>query len=474
MRDKKRRFAAAAAGTVLAATLAAGQVAPFTIYAEGTKTQLNTSAQTETAEDSTEADTEAQTETEEKKTYEKVGSTDTSKAAVTAVDVSDVVDAVMPSIVTVTEKSIQEVQDYFGQSQKYEVEGAASGIIVAQNDDELLIATNNHVVEDSTEVTVCFSVDTDDPDDAVVNAKVKGTDADTDLAVIAVSLKDIPEKVLSKLKVAVLGSSDNLKVGSTAITIGNTLGNGLSVTSGIISAVDVEIQTDDGSTFTEFQTDGAANQGQSGGAVVNAKGEVIGVFNAGALEGDNVGFAVPISTAIPVLEDLINRKTRDVVDEHGYMGITIVPVSEEASQMYNIPKGAYVYDVEKDSAGDEAGIKKGDIITGFDGITISSQSELLKQITYYKPGETVEVIVQRPDGTTYKEKKLKITLKEASEAAKAQEKANDSAADNSQDESEDQTQGDGSVTLPFGDSGSDPFAGLPEGDSSSSSQQGSF
>jgi serine protease Do len=319
----------------------------------------------------------------------------------------------MPSIVKVTETGVQQMMDWFGQSAEYEVQGAASGFIIAQNDDELLIATNNHVVKDSTDVTVEFSVDAEDTDDLFVPAKVKGTDPRTDLAVIAVSLDDINEDVLKQLKIAVLGSSDNLKVGQAAITIGNTLGEGISVTSGIISALDVEITVEDGSTFTEFQTDGAANQGQSGGMIVNSKGEVIGIFNAGYLEGDNVGYGIPISTAIPVLQDLINRETRDALDEHGYVGITVTGVSAEAHELYNIPEGAYVYEVSKDSAGDKAGLEKGDIVVEFDGVPIDSQETLLKRVSYYAPGETLEIKVMRQGPGGYEEQTYEVTLDDA-------------------------------------------------------------
>ncbi len=406
----KKRFAAGLTGAVLAGALAVGQIAPvaFAEDSDDTTSLVVTDQETEADEETEEA------QETEKKVYEQLETTKTDDAIVTAVDVSGVVEAVMPSIVTVTEKSVQDVMDWYGQSQQYEVEGAASGFIIAQNDDELLIATNNHVVEDSTEVTVAFSVDAEDEDDLLASAKVKGTDPKTDLAVIAVSLDDIDEDVLKQLKIAVLGNSDKLKVGQTAITIGNSLGEGISVTSGIISALNVEIVTEDGSTFTEFQTDGAANQGQSGGMVVNAKGEVIGIFNAGYLQADNIGYGIPISTAIPVFQDLINRGTRDALDEHGYMGAVVVAVSAEASKYYNIPEGAYVYDVTKDSAADEAGMQVGDIITGFDGITIDSKETLLRQITYYAPGETVEVTVMRQSGEAgYEEKTLEITLGDA-------------------------------------------------------------
>ena len=422
----KKKLAVGLTGAMLAGALVVSQAA-VSVFAEDNKTTLSVSeTQTEAKE------TEEKAEETEKKTYTQLETTKTDESLVTAVDVSNVVEAVMPSIVTVTEKSVQEVRDWFGQSQEFEVSGAASGFIIAQNDDELLIATNNHVVEDSTEVTVAFSAEADDPDDLLASAKVKGTDPKTDLAVIAVDLDDIKEDVLSQLKIAVLGSSDNLKVGQTAITIGNSLGEGISVTSGIVSALDVEIQVEDGSKFTEFQTDGAANQGQSGGMIVNSKGEVIGIFNAGYLSGDNMGYGIPISTAIPVLQDLINRETRDALDEHGYMGITVVAVSAEASNFYNIPEGAYIYEVSEDSAGEKAGLKTGDIIVGFDGITIDSKETLLRQIAYYAPGETVEVKVMRQGGDGYEEETFDVTLEEAPEDLKNIDKAPQKEDDDAQ------------------------------------------
>ena len=435
----KKRFAAGLTGAVIAGALVIGQVAP-SVFAEEGQTNLTVS-ETEAAVE----ETEEKAEEEEKKTHVQLETTNTDESLVQAVDVSGVVEAVMPSIVTVTEKGVQEVIDWFGQSQEYEVQGAASGFIIAQNDDELLIATNNHVVEDSTEVTVEFSAEAENPDDLFVPAKVKGTDPRTDLAVIAVDLDDIPEDVLKQLKIAVLGSSDNLKVGQTAITIGNTLGDGISVTSGIVSALDVEIQVEDGSVFTEFQTDGAANQGQSGGMIVNSKGEVIGIFNAGYLDGDNVGYGIPISTAIPVLQDLINRETRDTVEDHGYMGITVVAVSAEASEFYNIPEGAYIYEVADGSAGDEAGLKKGDIIVGFDGINIDSKETLLRQINYYSPGETVEVRVMRQGAGGYEEQSFDVTLEEAPEEVKNAKKT---SQEKEEDEDENENEEDVDIQVP--------------------------
>ena len=411
----KKNIALGLTGLLVAGSLAFTQLSPV-VFANDTENTvvLNVS-------DTDESAMEEKTEEEktESKGYGTLETINLDGAEVTAVDVSGVVEAVMPSVVMVTEKGKQEVMDWFGRSREYEVEGAASGFIIAQNSDELLIATNNHVVQDSSEVTVEFSVDAEDEDDLLVPAKVKGTDPTTDLAVIAVNVEDIDEDVFNQLKVAVLGNSDKLKVGQSAITIGNTLGEGISVTSGIISALDVEITVEDGSTFTEFQTDGAANQGQSGGMIVNSKGEVIGIFNAGYLSGDNVGYGIPVSTAIPVLQELINRETREKLDDHGYMGVSIIAVSTEASDLYNIPEGAYVYEVTKDSAADKAGLEKGDIIVGFDGITVNSKEALLRQVSYYAPGEVVEITIMKPGDRGYEEKKVEVTLEEAPEEVKA-------------------------------------------------------
>jgi serine protease Do len=404
MYRKEKKMAAKKAGSlltggVLMAALALGQISPAMVYAEDGETSLSVA----------EAQAEEEQGAEEKAEYTQLETTNISDVSVSAIDVSSIVEAVMPSMVTITEYSVQEVMNYFGGPQQMEVEGAATGFIIAQDDDEIMIATNNHVVTDSTDVSVCFYVKDKDGEEVVAPAKVKGTDPATDLAVIAVSPDDIPDEVLSELKIAVLGSSDNLKIGQTAITIGNALGLGLNVTSGIISALDVEVNTDSGS-WTEFQTDGASNNGQSGGAVFNADGEVIGIFNAGAVYGDNMGCAIPVSVAIPVLQNLINRETRDALEDHGYLGVTVVPVSDEASEMYNIPQGAYIYEVAEGSGAEEAGLQKGDIITGLDGLTIDSQATLLRQITYYEAGETVEVKVMRPTGTAYEEQTFDVTL----------------------------------------------------------------
>ena len=393
--------------------------------AEENKVQLNIAGgDVEEGELETETETETETEeqTEAKPVYETLETTKTDEGALTAVDVSDVVANTMPSIVSITGTSVQEVENYFYGTQEYEVEGAGSGIIIAQNDTELLIATNNHVVAGTKDLTVCFTVDAEDAEELLAPAVIKGTSSKYDLAVIAVNISDIKEDVFKQLKIATLGSSNALKVGETSIVIGNALGVGQTVTTGIISALEREITTEAG-TFTTIQTDAAINLGCSGGAILNSKGEVIGITDAKATGeyAESMGYGIPIDTAIPVLKDLVNRQTRVTVDNHGYLGITVVPVSEEAKSMYNMPAGAFVYEVNKGSAGEEAGLRKGDIITKFDGIDVSSSDELVNTILYYEVGETVKVEIQRQVDGVYEPTEVEVTLQEGSPEVKAQQ-----------------------------------------------------
>ncbi len=368
----------------------------------------------ETAVDIAEDETkETETETEAPVHYDQLETTSSGDAQVQIIDVSEIVKDTMPSIVAITCTSVQEVESYFYGRQEYEMQGAGSGIIIAQNDTELLIATNNHIVEGATELTVCFTVDSEKADDLLAKAVVKGTDSANDLAVIAVALKDIDPEVFKQLRIATLGKSSDLKVGESAIVIGNALGVGQTVTSGIISALEREITTEVG-TFTELQTDAAINFGCSGGAILNSKGEVVGITDAKATNdnAESMGYGIPIDTAIPILQNLINRQTRSTVENHGYMGITVVPVSDEAKQMYNMPAGAFVYEVAEGSAGDLAGLKKGDIITRFDGISIISSDQLVDTVAHYEVGETVTVEVQTADNGGYTTREVEVTLQE--------------------------------------------------------------
>ena len=329
----------------------------------------------------------------------------TSTSTVTS-DVSDIVENTLPSIVSITNMSVQEVQNFFGGISQQESESAGSGIIISQNDSELLVVTNNHVVEGSDTLTVTFN------DGNSVEAQIKGTDSARDLAVVAVPLDKISDDTMNAIKVATLGDSDSLKVGEPAIAIGNALGYGQSVTTGIVSATG---RTIDGFDGEYIQTDAAINPGNSGGALLNANGEVIGINSAkiksSAVEG--MGFAIPISDASDVIQNLMNKETRSKVsdEERGYLGIKGYDVSEEGAQMYNMPTGVYVKEVMSGGGSEKAGLTKGSIITGFEGSSISGMSSLQEQLQYYKAGEEVTLTVQIPDKNgEYTEKDIKVTL----------------------------------------------------------------
>lgn len=345
--------------------------------------------------------------------------------------VAAVAQASMPSVVAITTVSVQEIPSFFGySSHQYKSASTGSGIIVGDNDDELLIATNNHVVDGATTLSVCFigddvanaeteTVNAGDNGDLnvedAVSAKIKGTDADNDLAVVAVKKSDIPEDTLNQIKIAQIGSSDDLAVGQQVVAIGNALGYGQSVTSGWISALNRTISTDDGTNSTGLiQTDAAINPGNSGGALLNMKGELIGINSAkyadSAVEG--MGYAIPISKAKPILEELMNRETREKVDssKKGYLGVSLANLTTEAIEMYNMPTGAFVRSVEDDSPAQEAGICKGDIIVKFDGQKVSDGDDLLDKLQYYKSGEKIEAVVARATNGEYEENTIELTL----------------------------------------------------------------
>lgn len=345
--------------------------------------------------------------------------------------VAAVAQASMPSVVAITTVSVQEIPSFFGySSHQYKSASTGSGIIVGDNDDELLIATNNHVVDGATTLSVCFigddvanaeteTVNAGDNGDLnvedAVSAKIKGTDADNDLAVVAVKKSDIPEDTLNQIKIAQIGSSDDLAVGQQVVAIGNALGYGQSVTSGWISALNRTISTDDGTNSTGLiQTDAAINPGNSGGALLNMKGELIGINSAkyadSAVEG--MGYAIPISKAKPILEELMNRETREKVDssKKGYLGVSLANLTTEAIEMYNMPTGAFVRSVEDDSPAQEAGICKGDIIVKFYGQKVSDGDDLLDKLQYYKSGEKIEAVIARATNGEYEENTIELTL----------------------------------------------------------------
>ena len=340
----------------------------------------------------------------------------TKTSSVVTSDVSSVVENVMPSIVSITNMSVQEVQNYFGGTSKQESESAGTGIIISQNDSELLVVTNNHVVAGSDTLTVTFA------DGNSVEANIKGTDSEYDVAVVAVPLDSISEDTKKAISVATLGDSTELKVGEPAIAIGNALGYGQSVTTGVISALNRSVSETDQTTgeTTEssvklIQTDAAINPGNSGGALVNASGEVIGI-NSSKLVGDSVegvGYAIPISDVSDLIENLMNQETKTKVAEadQGAIGIKGMSVSTEYSQQLNMPEGVYVSEVTKGGGAEKAGMTRGCIITGINGTTVSSMDDLQEQLQYYAKGDEVELTIQVPQSNgEYQEQSVNVTL----------------------------------------------------------------
>ena len=340
----------------------------------------------------------------------------TKTSSVVTSDVSSVVENVMPSIVSITNMSVQEVQNYFGGTSKQESESAGTGIIISQNDSELLVVTNNHVVAGSDTLTVTFA------DGNSVEANIKGTDSEYDVAVVAVPLDSISEDTKKAISVATLGDSTELKVGEPAIAIGNALGYGQSVTTGVISALNRSVSETDQTTgeTTEssvklIQTDAAINPGNSGGALVNASGEVIGI-NSSKLVGDSVegvGYAIPISDVSDLIENLMNQETKTKVAEadQGAIGIKGMSVSTEYSQQLNMPEGVYVSEVTKGGGAEKAGMTRGCIITGINGTTVSSKDDLQEQLQYYAKGDEVELTIQEPQSNgEYQEQSVNVTL----------------------------------------------------------------
>lgn len=345
------------------------------------------------------------------------GGTSLSKSSsVVTSDVSDVVEEVMPSIVSITSMSVEEVQGFFGGTYQKKSAGAGTGIIIGENDSELLIVTNNHVVENSDTLTVTFI------DETSVEANIKGADADYDVAVIAVPSGSIQPETLGALKVATLGDSTELKVGEPAIAIGNALGYGQSVTTGVISALDRSVAATDSRTgqtiensVNLIQTDAAINEGNSGGALVNVNGEVVGI-NSAKLIGDNVegiGYAIPISDVSDLIRGLMNQETKEKVDEdnRGMIGIIGISVSDAFSQQIDLPAGVYVTEVTEGGGADKAGMTKGCIITAINGSSVDSMDALQEQLQYYAKGETVTLTIQIPQTNgEYEEQTVAVRL----------------------------------------------------------------
>ena len=384
-----------------------------------------------------------------------------------SLDVSDIVEAAMPSIVSITTKSVEEVQNYYGMfgqygayspSQEQEVQGSGSGIIIGKNDSELLIATNYHVVEGAETLSVGFC------DSTACEAKVKGYDSEKDLAVVAVSLDDIDSDTMDAITVATIGNSDDLKVGAQVVAIGNALGYGQSVTTGIVSAKNRQLNSDDtvgdydsdsNSATNLIQTDAAINPGNSGGALLNMNGEVVGINSAklASTEVEGIGYAIAISDVTDTLESLMNEETRDKVDNHGVLGITVQSVDSEVSEAYGVPEGVLVRDVTEGGAADEAGIEAKSIITKFAGKVVTTKEQLVDFLSYYEPGEDVELTIEVLDGKGYKEETVTVTLGENTNTQSTDSKDTGDGQGSSQDDNllEDWENSEGGSGLQYGE-----------------------
>lgn len=389
------------AALVTAAALLFGVVSGGTMY--GVNRAANTLFPYQSSQASASSETIGQT------SQVPAANTSTSSSnGVVIEDVSAIVDATLPSVVSITNTQLYQSNSWFGPSQTYEVPSSGSGIIVGQNDSELLIVTNNHVVSDTEGLTVTFA------DESTADAAIKGTDSEADLAVIAVPLDSISADTKSKIKAATLGDSDSLKMGQGVIAIGNALGLGQSVTVGHVSALNREINVDD-TTKTVIQTDAAINPGNSGGALLNSKGEVIGINEAKYADTsvEGVGYAIPISKAKAIIDDLMTRTTKIAVSEseQGYLGVQLQNIDESMAKMYGMPQGVYVYKIMEDSAAAGSDLHEKDIITKLDGEKISNYAELAKLLTYYKSGDTITLTVQSLVNGSYQEREVQVTLK---------------------------------------------------------------
>ncbi len=335
---------------------------------------------------------------------------------VNSIDVSAIAEKNMPSVVSINNKGVQEIRSLFGTYQR-ETSGSGSGIIIGENNTELLIVTNYHVVADSTELSVYFSFDEEKEEQNIVSAKIKGYDSQKDLAVISVKLEDIPSEAKEQIRIATIGDSSALKVGEQVVAIGNALGYGQSTTTGIVSALNREVSVEgtNGEIITNrlIQTDAAINPGNSGGALINMKGEVIGINSVklASQEVEGMGYAIPITAVEDIIGNLMNKETRDLVDadKAGYLGVEVIAVTSDVAQTYGLPMGVYVNSVVKGGAAEAAGIKAGDIIVKFDGSTVASNTELVEMLGYYEAGETIEVVVQTRE-SGYHEQTFKVTL----------------------------------------------------------------
>lgn len=415
------------AGVLAAVTIgaAAGGMASFSASQDDAQLQISDEVKNEESADSGTADAAEDAQAQESQAQEaetdfpsgginRTDLVDITDQAVMNSGVAEVAENVMPAMVSITNTSVQEVMDWFrGGNFQYESKSLGTGVIMGENDEELLIVTNNHVVEGASVLTVSFI------DEESVEAVVKGTDAADDLAVVAVKLEDIPEETMSQIRIANVADSEDVRVGEQVVAIGNALGYGQSVTTGIVSALGRTITVADESGYNDYtdliQTDAAINHGNSGGALLNMKGEVIGInsVKAGSNGVEGMGYAISTTKAIPIIRDLMNKKTRELVseDQLPYLGIVGQDVTSNVAQVYGIPEGVYITELSQNGPAQEAGITSGMIITGFDGDKIRSMSDLQDLLPYYAGGETVSItLAVQNDSGEYEEKDFSVTL----------------------------------------------------------------
>ena len=459
LRRKIKKAASISLCAVLAGGLAAGTytgVNYITVYEKNVQAASNKEEVTLLKSDKKSDDSDSKDDSTEETT------------AKGSLDVSDIVEGTMPSIVSITTKSVEEVQNYYGMFGQYgtytpeqrEVQGSGSGIIIGKNDTELLVATNYHVVSGADTLSVGFI------DSTACEAKVKGYDSEKDLAVVAVSLDDIDSDTMDAISIATIGNSDNLKVGEQVIAIGNALGYGQSVTTGIVSAKNRQLNSDDtvgdydsdsNKATNLIQTDAAINPGNSGGALLNMNGEVVGINSAklASTEVEGIGYAIAISDVTDILENLMNEETRDKVEDHGVLGITVQTVSDEVIEAYGVPEGVLIRDVTEGGAADDAGIEAKSIITKFAGKTVTTKEQLVDFLSYYEPGEEVELTIETPDGKGYKEETVTVTLGKSEDTQQADTQNSGDGQDNGQDESgnllEDWSNNEGGAGLQYGE-----------------------
>lgn len=414
---KKAVLAAMLASLTIGA--AAGGIATFSAAQEDTQLQVTDDG---TAGENLQAEEENSGMEEDAQSFTKAavslptGSIEKTKLAdaENGDTIADIAENVMPAMVSITNTSVQEVRDWFlGGNMQYESQSAGTGVIMGANDTELLIVTNNHVVNDADQLAVTFINETS------VEGTVKGTDEDNDLAVVSVKIEDIDADTLEQIRSANVADSEEIRVGEQVVAIGNALGYGQSVTTGIVSALGREVKVRDNYGISSYekliQTDAAINAGNSGGALLNMKGEVIGINSVKASSSgvEGMGYAIPTEKALPIIQNLMNRETREKVSEEdaAYLGITGDNVDASVSQLYGLPIGVYLSDVTPDSPAEKAGMKKGMIMTGFDGQKIETMNDLQELLAYYAAGETVTVTVQSADESgEIQEQDLTMTL----------------------------------------------------------------